>query len=164
MASCAADRPTLPETCRSLRSAVHLAGLAAELIQIGAGGKLGHGTSPHVARARVPARLKTVLLSSIIMRLSGGGLGPSRGPGGALPRRCPTYRTSQVAARSPRLGRGDPCSPKTCIHPLGSWSLGRYGDAGALWQPVADDRGSCSARRSNPLPHAEFSTLARFLQ
>ncbi len=25
------------------------------------------------------------------MRLSGGGLGPSRGPGGALPRRCPTY-------------------------------------------------------------------------
>ena len=30
-------------------SAVQLAGLAAELIQIGAGGKLGHGTSPHAA-------------------------------------------------------------------------------------------------------------------
>src|SRR5262249_2455175 len=68
-------------------SPVQLTGLAAELIQIRASRHLGHVASPPRAWARIPARLKTVLPSSIT-HLSGGGLGPSRGPGGALPRRC----------------------------------------------------------------------------
>jgi hypothetical protein len=43
---------------------VQFAGLAAEMIQIGVAGKLGHDASPHRAWTRVPARPKTVLPSS----------------------------------------------------------------------------------------------------
>src|SRR5262249_27340148 len=40
--------------------AVQLAGLAAKLIQIGPTTKLRHAASPHRARSRIPARLKTI--------------------------------------------------------------------------------------------------------
>src|SRR5262245_2840707 len=39
---------------------MQFAGLMAELIGVGAVGKLGHNASPHRAWARAPARLKTV--------------------------------------------------------------------------------------------------------
>jgi hypothetical protein len=84
--------------------AMHLAGLAAKLIQIRSASKLGHAAS-HRSRPRVPARLKTILLSGV-RYLVASGLSPSRGPGGALPAPLANLRRQQGGGLTGRLAGG----------------------------------------------------------
>ena len=67
--------------------AVQFAGLTAELIGVRAVGKLGHDASPHRVRGpRSGSPEDGRAYRSEIQAMNGGGLSPSRRPGGALPR------------------------------------------------------------------------------